>query len=112
MERKQYIFDKGNIHPLSFDMLSVAIKRAFKMAEIKIGLVLAYMFGFPLWIFAFITNLDSWKSGALFIVMMVYWMGMIWFGFRRKRRIERKEEMELRQQELDLLERERKLLKK
>jgi|SRR5688572_13174320 len=110
MERKQYITDKGTISPLSFDLLNLAIQRVKKMAEIKIGIVLAYLIGVPMWIFAFITNLDSWKSAALFIVMMIYWMGMIWFKFRRSRRLERKEEMELRQQELDLMEREHEII--
>lgn len=102
MERKQYSFNKDFIHPLSIDMFVLAIKRATKMAEIKIGIMLAYLIGVPLWLFAFIANLDSWKSAALFIMMMIYWMGMIWFGFRRKRRIEKKEEMELRKQEIEL----------
>ncbi len=110
MEHKQFTFNKGNISPLPFDMLSLAIKRVAKMAEIKIGLVLVYLIGVPMWTFAFITNLDSWKSAALFIVMMIYWMGVIWFKFRRSRRLERKEEMELRQQELELSEREKSIM--
>lgn len=110
MERKQYTFDKGIISPLPTDLLNLAIQRVKKMAEIKIGLVLAYLIGVPMWVFAFITNLDSWKSAALFIVMLIYWMGMIWFKFRRSRRLERKEEMELRQQELDLMEREHEII--
>lgn len=99
MERKQYMVNKDFIYPLSGNILSVVIKRVTQMATIKLGLILSYIIGIPMWIFAFITNMDGWKGGALFIVMMIYWMGMIWFGFRRKRRIERKEEIELWYQE-------------
>lgn len=111
MERKQYFSDKDFIHPLSIDMFVLAIKRACKMAELKMGIMIAYLVGVPLWALAFITNIDSWKSGALFILMMIYWMGMIWFGFRRKRRIEKKEDLDLKSQAIDLWYKEQEKLK-
>lgn len=111
MEHKQHAssgmaFYRGNI-----GVQLPNVKRATKMAEIKFGLVIAYLVGLPLWMFAFIENMDSWKSAALFIVMMIYWMGMIWFGFRRKSRIEKKERMDLRKQELELWKLEQEQLK-
>lgn len=111
MERKQYFSDKDFIHPLSIDMFVLAIKRATKMAEIKLGMILAYAVGVPLWALAFISNMDSWKSGALFIMMMIYWMGMIWFGFRKKMRQETKEKLDLRSQAVDVWKKEQEKLK-
>lgn len=111
MEHKQYFSDKSYILPVSVDMWVLAVKRAKKMASLKFGVMLAYVIGVPLWVLAFISNMDNWKSSALFIMMVIYWSGMIWFGFRRKRRLERKEEMELRQQELDLWYNEQRRLK-
>jgi hypothetical protein len=109
MEYKQHNADKGIVRALPSDLLSRAIKRSNKMAEIKIGLMIAYLIGIPISVFSFIANLDTWKSTALFIMVMIYWMGMIWFGFRTKSRREKKEKMELRKQELDLWHEEEKV---
>jgi len=76
-----------------------------KMATLKAGWMLAYLIGVPMWTYAFIENLNSWKSGALFIMMMIYWMGMIWFSFRKKRQLEREKELELWHKEQDKIER-------
>lgn len=102
MEHKQYTVNKNYIHPISMDMFILALKRVNKMAEFKFLLILLNWIGTPLGIMAWVANIDSFKGWAIFILMAIYWSGVIWFSFRKKRRQERKEEMELRKQEIDL----------
>lgn len=111
MGSKQYSNNQGIIYGLPSDLFVLALKRVSKMAEAKFVIMLSYIVGVPLGILGIVTNMDSWKSTALFIVMMVYWMGMVYFRFRRQRRLERKEEMELKDQALDLWYREQEKLK-
>lgn len=102
MENKRNKADKGIVHALPSHLLNSSIKRTQRMAEVKIGLILAYLIGIPVSAMAFISNIDTWKSSAIFIMVVIYWMGMIWFGFRSRARKEKKEQMDLRKQELDL----------
>lgn len=115
MEYKRNIDSKGPIHPIPIDLLHGLVNRTKKMAEFKVGLILAYVIGVPLWIFAYVPNFDSWKGNVLFIIMAIYWTGMIIFNFRRKIRLEAKEkseqllrDIEAWHKEQDRLEREEK----
>lgn len=100
MEYKRDMGSKDNVHPLSLDLLHSFVNRVNKMAEIKFGLALAYVIGLPLWIWAYIPNFDTWKGHILFVFMAVYWGGMIFFMFRRKIRLEKKEKSEQRLRDL------------
>jgi hypothetical protein len=52
-------------------------------------------------VFAYIPNFDSWKGNILFVIMAIYWTGMIVFNFRRRIRIEKKEKSEQRIRDLE-----------
>lgn len=115
MEYKRNNNSEGSFHPFPINLLHGVVNRTKKMAEIKFGLILAYIIGVPLWIFAYVPNFDSWKGNILFIIMAIYWTGMIVFNFRRKIRIEAKEKSEQRlrdieawHKEVDKMEREEK----
>lgn len=101
MEYKRNIDSKGSVPHLPIDMLHGLVNRTKKMAEIKFGLILAYIIGVPLWIFAYVPNFDSWKGNVLFIIMATYWTGMIIFNFRRKIRLEAKEKSEQRLRDIE-----------
>lgn len=87
-------------------------KRSKSMAQISLKLLFAYILGIPVTAFAFISSIDWWQKAVLGVLLSIYWGGMIYFGFRRKRRQEKKENLEIRQMEIDMYEKENDLIKK
>jgi hypothetical protein len=85
--------------------MSVLVHKGLKMAESKALMLILSILWPPIYIFAWLSNLDNIKSTILFIVALI--MGMIRFYFwiirtRQNNRLK----------ELDILEREKMLLKK
>jgi uncharacterized membrane protein len=85
------------------------------MAEIKFGLIIAYLIGIPGGVLAFIANFNSWQSNLIFIVMILNWVILSIYRFRQKVRVEIKEKSEQRVRDieeehkrLDLIERQEK----
>lgn len=115
MEYKRNNNSEGTFHPLPIDLLHGVVNRTKKMAEIKFGLILAYLIGIPGGVLAFIATFNTWQSNTIFTIMSVYWIGLLVFQFRRKIRIEARErtEQKLRDieawhKEMDRLERDEK----
>lgn len=77
-----------------------------RMAETKIILFLANWIGYPLYIFAFISNLDNVKSTILFICAVLFFMVRTYFYIIKSKQQVREKEFDLKEKELNAMERE------
>lgn len=89
-----------------FDLGHSDANRNKRMAETKIILFLANWIGYPLYIFAFISNLDNVKSTILFICAVLFFMVRTYFYIIKSKQSVREKEFDLKEKELTVMERE------
>lgn len=80
-------------------------KRLIKMAEGKALIFLFNMLWPPLWVFAWLSNIDNVKSTILFIVTLVAGMIRFYFWMIRSRQNKRLKDLDIKMRELDEIER-------
>lgn len=103
---KQQQGDRLAVPGVSFDLGHSDDKRNKRMAEAKIILFLANWIGYPLYIFAFIANLDNVKSAILFICAVLFFMVRTYFYIIKSKQQVREKEFDLKEKELNVMERE------
>ncbi len=82
--------------------MSVYVHQRNKMAESKIVFFILNMLLPPMYIYAFIVNIDNVKSTILFILAVIFSSVRFYFWVLKEQQMKRKREMELEQQEKDL----------
>ena len=82
--------------------MSVYVHQRNKMAESKIALFILNMLLPPMYIYAFIVNIDNIKSTILFILALIFSCVRFYFYVIKEKQMTRKRDMELEQQAKDL----------
>lgn len=98
--------DRLAFRRIPIDLDDSDANRNKRMAETKIILFLANWIGYPLYIFAFISNLDNVKSTILFICAVLFFMVRTYFYIIKSKQSVREKEFDLKEKELNAMERE------
>lgn len=98
LQRVTAVFQEENQY-LSTSFLKTYVSRVFKMAQIKMALLLADILGFSSFFLGWVSNIDSVKSAVLFILGSIYLMIRTYYYFVHNKNKARRDQWEQQMRE-------------
>ncbi len=87
-------------------------QRDNSVAHIKFGVWILYIIGIPIYTYAMLLNITTWKSDVLFIVALLLGGLKAYHDIMRNKREEKKANLENKLKEIEIREREKALRKR
>lgn len=113
MEHQQHKSSRGTLHRIDYDYWVHTVQRVYKMAETKFAVLILNILGFPLLGYAlFIANLDPYQAAVLWILTMSFLGARLYFYIVFAKQKKKKNDLELRDKEMEIMERENILISK